>query len=148
MIEINKTSGRGDDKSQVKRRKQTHTVSRSGSTFSTALNRVLEPDIDGTLDDLLSQLGDQEKRFLQNQSDHEMEHYRALVQKVLKLILDDAFREKFLKRNRKNWGDFVIVEKINTRLLEIAEAVTRNNRAFDMLATVEEIRGLILDLLY
>jgi len=28
----------------------------------------------------------------------------------------------------------------------MSEAVTRNNRAFDLLKTVEEIRGLLLDL--
>jgi len=42
--------------------------------------------------------------------------------------------------------DFAIVEEIDSKLLALSEAVTRNNKAFDLLKTVEEIRGLLLDL--
>lgn len=124
------------------------TVKRGGKTFGAELNRTLAYEFSGTIEELLDELKDQEKRFLQNQSGNELERYKALLQTIIKSLLDDGLKEKTLKRKKKNWGDFVIIEKINARLLELTEAITKGNRAFNLLKTMEEIRGLVLDLVY
>lgn len=148
MIEINKTPVRGDEKGAVKRRKSAASVSPSGRSFNATLQKTIQHDIEGTIDQLMDDLRDQEKRFLQYQSDQELEKYRELVRKILSMILDEAFEEKTFKTRRKNWGDYTIVEKINAKLLELTTAITRSNKAFDLMKTVEEIRGLLLDLVY
>ena len=65
---------------------------------------------------------------------------------ILKMIMDESFSTVTLKRMRRDRADYTIVQKINTRLDEITSAITKNNRAFDLMKTIEEIRGLLLDL--
>jgi uncharacterized protein YaaR (DUF327 family) len=148
MIEITHTRTRKDEQEKITKKGKLGAVKRGGKTFNAELSKTLAYEFHGTIEELLDELKDQEKRFLQNQSESELERYKALLQTIIKSLLDDGLREKTLKRKKKNWGDFVIIEKINARLLDMTEAITRGNRAFNLLKTMEEIRGLVLDLVY
>jgi uncharacterized protein YaaR (DUF327 family) len=78
-----------------------------------------------------------------------LNRYRSIVEKILKKILNEGFETQKLKRLRKDKADFIIVKKINDKLFELAREITsRNNKAFNLLRTIEEIRGLVFDLLY
>lgn len=148
MIEITGTRGKRDEKERISKKGKLPHVSQGEKNFHAELHRTLALEIEGTLEELLEDLKDRERRFLEQQTEQEMLHYKALVQKIITTIIDEGLREKTLKRAKKNWGDYVIIEKINTRLLELTESITRGNKAFNLLKTIEEIRGLILDLVY
>jgi uncharacterized protein YaaR (DUF327 family) len=148
MIEITGARTRKDEKEKITKKGKLPSVKRGSKTFSSELQKTMALELEGTIEELLENLKDQEKRFLETQSEYEMNRYKALIQKIIKSILDEGLREKTLKRKKKNWGDFVIIEKINTKILELTNAVIKQNKAFNLLKTIEEIRGLILDLVY
>lgn len=148
MIEITGARTRKDEKEKITKKGRLSSVKHGSKTFSSELQKTMAIDIEGTIDELMQDLKDQEKRFLDLQSEYELIRYKALVQKIIKQILAEGLQEKTLKRKKKNWGDYVIIEKINTKLLDLTDAITKQNKAFDLLKTIEEIRGLILDLVY
>jgi uncharacterized protein YaaR (DUF327 family) len=148
MIEITGARTRKDEKEKITKKGKLPAVKRGNKTFSSELQKTMALELEGSIEELLENLKDQEKRFLDTQSEYEMNRYKALIQKIIKSILDEGLREKTLKRKKKNWGDFVIIEKINTKILELTNAVIKQNKAFNLLKTIEEIRGLILDLVY
>ena len=148
MIEITQARTRKDEHEKITKKEKLSSVKRGGKTFSSELSTAVTREIEGSVEELLENLKDQEKRFLRQQTEYEMNQYKALLQKVIKSILSEGLREKVLKRRKKNWGDLVIIEKIDAKILEINESITRKNKAFNLLKTMEEIRGLILDLIY
>jgi uncharacterized protein YaaR (DUF327 family) len=148
MIEITGARTRKDEKEKITKKGKLTSVKRGGKTFSTELQKTMAIDIDGSIEELMLDLKDQEKRFLDKQTEYELLRYKALVQKIIKQILAEGLQEKTLKRKKKNWGDYVIIEKINMKILDLTTAITKQNKAFNLLKTIEEIRGLILDLVY
>jgi uncharacterized protein YaaR (DUF327 family) len=148
MIEITGARARKDEKEKITKKGKLASVKHGGKTFSSELQKTMAIDIEGSIEQLMMDLKEQEKRFLDQQSEYEMLRYKALIQKLIKSILNEGLRQKTLKRKKKDWGDYVIIEKINEKLLELTEGITRQNKAFNLLKTIEEIRGLILDLVY
>jgi len=148
MIEITQARTRKDEHEKITKKGKLSSVKHGGKTFSSELSTAMTREFEGSIEELLENLKDQEKRFLNQQTEYELNQYKALLQKVIKSILSEGLREKVLKRRKKNWGDLVIIEKIDAKILEINESITRKNKAFNLLKTMEEIRGLILDLIY
>ncbi|OHD65891.1 MAG: hypothetical protein A2176_03525 [Spirochaetes bacterium RBG_13_51_14] len=148
MIEITGTRGKKDEQEKISKKGKLSSVRRGSKSFSAELHKMMAQEFEGTIEELLENLKDQEKRFLDQQTEYEMNRYKALIQKIIKSVLDEGLQEKTMKRKKKNWGDFVIIEKINDKILAITDAITKHNKAFDLLKTMEEIRGLILDLVY
>lgn len=146
MIEKTSSDLKKEEKLKIKSRRSSPSASQSKESFRISLDDAIKFHFDGTFDELLDDLKDQEKRFLESQTIYELNRYKAVVKKILSMVLDDAMETKTLKRYRKDRSDFTIVDKINEKLMEISEAVIRNNKAFNLLKTIEEIRGLILDL--
>ena len=147
MIEKTSTDLKKDEKLKIKTKKRS-AFSSSGlsKTFDASLQNALHFEFHDTIEGLMSDLGEQEKRFLDRQTPYELNRYKALVKDILKTILEGSLKVTPLKRQRRDRADFAIIEEINSKLLSMSDAVTRNNRAFDLLKTVEEIRGLLLDL--
>lgn len=146
MVKISVTETRREDRSRIRNRERTGSVSPTSSTFAQELSTSLASAVQGTLQDLMDDLRDQEQRFLDQQNLYEMGRYKTLVQKILRLLLDEGTETRTLKRSRRDRADFMVVDIINERLLEMSRAITGGNRAFQLMKTIEEIRGLILDL--
>ncbi|MDY6969681.1 MAG: DUF327 family protein [Spirochaetota bacterium] len=148
MIKITPTTTKGDN-TRIKSKKKTKSVNKEAATFETTLEETISFKIHGSIQELLEDLSVQEKRFLDSQSRYDLEKYKAMVQKILKTILDDGFKTDVLKRLRNDKADFLIIKEINQKMFEISSSITREtNKAFNLLKTIEEIKGLILDLLY
>ena len=94
---------------------------------------------------MMDDLHDQEKRFLEKRDLEELANYKALVQKLLTFISDSSFESKELSRLKSTKAPFLITKKINEKLLEISQQISRGNKAFNLLKELDEIRGLILD---
>ena len=151
MIEISKTNLRQQARAGGRSRKKSGVDSVS-STFSSELNMTIETDYYGTIEELLGDLKDQEKRFLDQQSHYELERYKSMVKKILKMILEKGFENRSLdltaRDKRLGRAEKSIIEKIDENLIKLSQMVTRSSDAFNFLKTIEEIRGLIFDLVY
>ena len=146
MIKIYPT-GKGDDRSKVQRKPSSVSVS-SGTAFKTQLESVLNHEFEGSIDALMDELREQERRFVDLPNLYEMNRYRSLVQKILKEIGNESFNIKEINaRSRHTEKIYTIVETVNDKLLELSSAITKGSPAFALMKTMEEIRGLILDLL-
>ncbi len=146
-MEIIPANQRKEEKTSIKGKKKSHDV-RGPSLFASELHNTVVQEFHGSIDELMEDLKDQEKRFLDAQNQYELNKYKALVQKILKQVLSEGFKTKTLTRTRKDRANFTIINEINRKLEEIALAVVRSNKAFDLLSTIDEIRGLLFDLLY
>jgi uncharacterized protein YaaR (DUF327 family) len=148
MIEKTSADLKKDEKLKIKTKKKARVTGHTGSSFTNALQSTINFEFQGSIDELLTDLKQQEDEFLNKQSLYELSRYKAIVQKILKTVLQDGFTTATLKRNRRDRADFSVIKKIDSKLLEISSAVTRNNKAFNLLKTIEEIRGLIFDLVF
>jgi uncharacterized protein YaaR (DUF327 family) len=146
MIEIVHTGSTREDRPKIKSGKKPFGVSGSPKSFETELVTAVGNEVQGDLDQLLSDLTEQERRFLDFQSEYELAKYRALIGRILKLALEENVHTKTL-RARSDRIPFVIVESVNSKLNEITNAIIKNNQAFNLLQAIDEIHGLIVDLI-
>ncbi|MGL4368489.1 MAG: DUF327 family protein, partial [Spirochaetota bacterium] len=67
--------------------------------------------------------------------------------KVLSMIMAGSFESTTIPRRSRNRADFFLVRQINEKVDQLTKLVaSRDNKAFELMSTLEEIRGLILDL--
>lgn len=151
MIEIQKANLRRQAKSGIKSRKKSGVGSVS-SSFASELGKTVHAEFHGNIEELLGDLQEQEKRFLDQQSHYELERYKALVKKILKMILEKSFETRSLelttRDKRLGRAEKSVIEKIDENLIKLSQMVTRSSDAFNFLKTIEEIRGLVFDLVY
>jgi uncharacterized protein YaaR (DUF327 family) len=74
-----------------------------------------------------------------------MQRYKALIQKIVKILVSEEYTVNVLQRKRRDRADFIVIQKIENKLEAITNAYIKNE-AFNFLKTFDEIRGLILDL--
>ncbi|MBN2039218.1 MAG: DUF327 family protein [Spirochaetes bacterium] len=148
MIIVNSTNAKKEENSKVKSGSKTGHV-KSKDSFGRVLSEKISFEFAGAIDELLNDLKEEEKSFLEKQTYYHLSRYKSIVEKILKIIVDKGFETQKLKRLRKDRADFVIVDKINSKLLDISREITgRGNKAFNLLKAIEEIRGMVFDLLY
>jgi uncharacterized protein YaaR (DUF327 family) len=147
-MEISPTGNQNNLKSKIKGKKKTSSGGESSKTFENEFSTRLGDIHANSIDDLLSDLKDEGKRFLDSQSQYDLMKYKQVVQKLLKMIIEEGFETVNLKRQRRDKADFTVISHINSKLAEIQQAVTRDDKAFNLMKTIEEIRGLIFDLKY
>lgn len=147
MIEINKLTGKRDPKNKIKGKGKAASSTKE-TTFAQELQKTVTHEYQGSIEELMNDLKDKEKRFLDMQSFHELQQYKTVVQKILKKVLDEGFTTATLKRRRKDRADFTIISEINEKLQAVTNSVAKGNKAFNLMKTIEEIRGLVFDLVY
>lgn len=152
MIEIPRTDSRRQAREGVKARTKASSGGSRISAFTTELDNRISHEFRGTIEELMTDLQDQEKRFLDSQSLYELEKYKALIKKILKMILENGFSSRKLdltsREKRMGKAEKTVIEKIDENLIKLSQMITRSSDAFDLLKTIEEIRGLIFDLVY
>ncbi len=152
MIEISQTTSRKQEKTKIKSRRKSSSVKENDKTFSQELETNITREYSGSIDELLNELKEEEKRFLSSQTMTDLNNYKALVKKILQAILNEGFDTQTLHRSRrekmKGKLDFTVIREIDNKLIAITTAITKKSKAFNLMKTVEEIRGLILDLIY
>jgi uncharacterized protein len=119
------------------------------ASFDQVLSRTTERESERGIDSLMNDLRDQERRFLDAQSLFELQKYKQLLQKLLRLIMDESFKTEIIPRGRRNRADFLIVNRINEKVDELSRSLaSSDNKAFALMKTLEEIRGLLCDLVH
>ena len=152
MIEIPRTSLKPQSKADRKPGGKGGVGSASSSKFLSELDNRISIENTVEMDELIGDLMDQEKRFLDMQSLYELEKYKALIRKILKMILENGFKSQKLdlsnREKRLGRAEKTIVKQIDDGLVKLSQMITRSNNAFDLLKQIEEIRGLVFDLVH
>jgi len=152
MIEIPRADSRQQAREGVKARTRASSGGSKISKFTTELETRISLEFSGSIEELMTDLQDQEKRFLDSQSLYELEKYKALIKKILKMILENGFESRKLdltsREKRMGRAEKTVIDKIDENLIKLAQMITQKSDAFSLLKTIEEIRGLIFDLVY
>jgi len=152
VIEIPRTGMRQQTRPGGRPGSKSGVGSASQSKFLSELDNRIATDYAVEMDELMGDLMEQEKRFLDMQSIYELEKYKALVRDILKMILEQGFKSQKLelsnREKRLGRAEKTIVKQIDEGLVKLSQMITRSNNAFDLLKQIEEIRGLIFDLVY
>lgn len=152
MIEIPRADSRQQAREGVKARTRASSGGSKISKFTTELENRISLEFSGSIEELMTDLQDQEKRFLDSQSLYELEKYKALIKKILKMILENGFESRKLdltsREKRMGRAEKTVIDKIDENLIKLAQLITQKSDAFGLLKTIEEIRGLIFDLVY
>ena len=137
------------DQRRLDKKRTGRAGSASGVTFESALQDVAASESDNSVDALMNDLREQERRFIDLQNLVELMKYKQLLQKVLKMIMTDSFQCATVPRRRRDRADFLIVKTINEKVDALAKTLASpGNKAFALMGTIEEIRGLLLDLMH
>ena len=130
--------------------KKTGKTSASGvSVFEATLQETVAIETGQNVDALMNDLNEQERRFIDIQNIIELMKYKQLLQKLLKLIMSEGFESTTIPRRRRDRADFFIIKQINEKVdLLTKKVASHDNKAFDLMSTIEEIRGLIFDLIH
>lgn len=145
-MEIKPVSTKKNEQKSI-RNKKTGETTQADKNFQAELESTISTEFQGTIESMMNDLAEQEKRFVEEQSMYQMNKYKSMVRSILKMLLDSDTSVETLQRRRRDRADFVIIDKINDRLDKIASTISqKNNKAFNLLKTIEEIRGLLLDL--
>jgi uncharacterized protein YaaR (DUF327 family) len=148
MIEITPHSAPADRNPGGKKTAR-GTRHKGDASFEQILSTAVEKETEKGIDSLMTDLRDQERRFLDSQSFAELQKYKLLLKKILSLVMDESYETVSLQRRRRDRADFLIVNQINGKIDELTRALaTPENRAFALMKAIEEIRGLLCDLVY
>ena len=102
-------------------------------------------------DQLLNRVDEAGKKLLNQPSMATLRSYRAAVRDFLKEAIGGSYQMKGESRwdRRGNRRVFCVVQKINQALEELTTAVLEKNAAsMTLMAKIDEIRGLLIDLYY
>lgn len=126
-------------------------VVKPDSIFHKILEEVLPSGDETTseLNQLWQILPDMEKKLLESPITENLMEYRELVKKIASVTLKQNFRIKKIKRKLKNSEtiELSVIEVLNEKLQQMTRVMqSPDNSAFFLLKTLEDIRGLLLDI--
>lgn len=120
------------------------------SPFQLILEEILPPEQDNqSLRNLWSGLPDLEKELIARPTQENLDVYKNTVRKIAQETLRKNVRVKKLKRkNRRNETvELNVIEVLDDRLQKMAIMMhSPGNSAFTLFKTMEEIRGILLDI--
>ena len=152
MIEIPRADLKQNARPGIRPHKKSGISGTSGSRFASEVEGIISSETSYGIDELITDLQDQEKRFLDSQSLYELERYKLLVKKILKMILEKGFKHQKLepspREKRLGRGEKEIIKEIDENLIALSRMITTSSDAFGLMKKIEEIRGLIFDLVY
>ncbi|HQO39710.1 MAG TPA: DUF327 family protein [Spirochaetota bacterium] len=152
MIEIPRADLKQQSRTEIRSKKKAGISGTAGTKFAAEVENVISSEYAGGIDELMIDLQDQEKRFLDSQSLYELERYKILVKKILKMILEQGFESHKLeptsREKRLGRAERTIIKQIDENLVGLSRMITVKSDAFGLMKKIEEIRGLIFDLIY
>jgi hypothetical protein len=121
----------------------------SAGTFEEHLRVMTEIHLREQLDGELTAIQEQGRRLARNMSLSDLKKYRDMVAGFLKLCISGGLscKEERLSSRYGRTKVLTIIKTVNQKLLAMAEALLSENKdSLKVLALVDEIRGLLLDL--
>lgn len=140
-----------DSSPPIRENAQTKAVDTKHSAFFDTLQEYGERDRREGLDNLLEMIDEAAKKLLSDRSLGNLRLYRETVQSFMKEAVSASYRVRGEHRwdFRGNRRALYLVEKVNQELEELAAIVLKKQEdAIEVMAKMDEIRGLLVDLYY
>lgn len=152
MIEIKKTDSKKSLTEKLKSLKkskssQKQTVNINQSPFFDKLLEVTQVEhIKMELNNLLEEIDLVGKQFSHEPNLENLKQYKSLITSFLDITVNKMFKIKNIQDWIKN-KEYVIIEKINEKLEDLTHLILeKENENINLLSTLDEIRGLLVDL--
>ena len=102
---------------------------------------------DESFDQMMAVIEEEGKQLIAHPDDKHLKTYREAVKKFLNAAIKKAFKIKIVEGRGPNPKLYVVIEKIEGKLEELAlNVLAQQKQPLRILAQVEELRGLLLDL--
>lgn len=153
MIEIGKTDSRKTIKEKIKSLKKEKT---SGTTvvkhtpfFDEILAIQQVESVKKELDELIKEIDLAGNEFAKNPTIETLKKYKTLIKSFMEMVIKKIYRvkEKYSKKFWLKQKVFTIIEKIDKKLEELTNYILEKEKEhINLMATLDEIRGLLIDL--
>ena len=113
--------------------------------FSQEVQAQISSRVQSEISDLIAELDKSGKRFGDNPNAENLHLYKRNVQSFLHFVNKQSFHVKEIYGRRI---DYKIVGSINKKLEDLSnDIIKRESGRLDLMAKIDEIRGMIIDLL-
>ncbi|ADL06810.1 YaaR family protein [Thermosediminibacter oceani] len=125
-----------------------HRAASGGSRFQEILRSAREVCAKEQLEGMLASIEEQGRRLVKTMSLADLKKYREMLARFLRQCVEsglDLKEERFFTRYGRQ-KVLTAVKIVDRKLMELAELILSKSDAVKVLAIVDEIRGLLLDL--
>ena len=142
---------RVDNMQQVNATTQTQQAQQSGEDFKfTLMSSIEEAGLSERLSVMMQEITMQGEKLGKHMDVRDMKHYRRLIQEFMNEIVNRSHkfsRENFLDRRGRH-RVYGMIKRVNVALDELAgELIKEEKDHLGILAKIDEIRGMLLDIL-
>jgi uncharacterized protein YaaR (DUF327 family) len=142
---------RVDNMQQVNATTQTQQAQQSGEDFKfTLMSSIEEAGLSERLSVMMQEITMQGEKLGKHMDVRDMKHYRRLIQEFMNEIVNRSHkfsRENFLDRRGRH-RVYGMIKRVNVVLDELAgELIKEEKDTLAILSKVDEIRGLLLDII-
>ena len=142
---------RVDNMQQVNATTQTQQAQQSGEDFKfTLMSSIEEAGLSERLSVMMQEITMQGEKLGKHMDVRDMKHYRRLIQEFMNEIVNRSHkfsRENFLDRRGRH-RVYGMIKRVNVVLDELAgELIKEEKDTLAILGKVDEIRGLLLDII-
>ena len=142
---------RVDNMQQVNATTQTQQAQQSGEDFKfTLMSSIEEAGLSERLSVMMQEITMQGEKLGKHMDVRDMKHYRRLIQEFMNEIVTRSHkfsRENFLDRRGRH-RVYGMIKRVNVVLDELAgELIKEEKDTLAILSKVDEIRGLLLDII-
>ena len=142
---------RVDNMQQVNATTQTQQAQQSGEDFKfTLMSSIEEAGLSERLSVMMQEITMQGEKLGKHMDVRDMKHYRRLIQEFMNEIVNRSHkfsRENFLDRRGRH-RVYGMIKRVNVVLHELAgELIKEEKDTLAILSKVDEIRGLLLDII-
>lgn len=142
---------RVDNMQQVNATTQTQQAQQSGEDFKfTLMSSIEEAGLSERLSVIMQEITMQGEKLGKHMDVRDMKHYRRLIQEFMNEIVNRSHkfsRENFLDRRGRH-RVYGMIKRVNVVLDELAgELIKEEKDTLAILSKVDEIRGLLLDII-
>ena len=142
---------RVDNMQQVNATTQTQQAQQSGEDFKfTLMSSIEEAGLSERLSVMMQEITMQGEKLGKHMDVRDMKHYRRLIQEFMNEIVNRSHkfsRENFLDRRGRH-RVYGMIKRVNVVLDELAGQLIKEEKdTLAILSKVDEIRGLLLDII-
>ena len=142
---------RVDNMQQVNATTQTQQAQQSGEDFKfTLMSSIEEAGLSERLSVMMQEITMQGEKLGKHMDVRDMKHYRRLIQEFMNEIVNRSHkfsRENFLDRRGRH-RVYGMIKRVNVVVDELAgELIKEEKDTLAILSKVDEIRGLLLDII-
>ena len=149
MIELKKT-GRDKKRISVKKKAKksvTGSVQVVQSRFYDELRFAETEDVQIEFDKLIAEITEQGKKFSKKPTAQLLKTYKSMIREFLKYVTDNMLRVEHYTGGKLKQKIFTVTKIIDKKLSALSKLVlSQQSQNIDLLATLDEIRGLLIDL--